>query len=122
MVPYQHGMPIGSVRLSLGPTCKVARKGRKLTIEFTAIRLTGGQRHEHISHLWWTNPTTQNKGDNTRAQLVTWVEEGGKGYVDDQSGHRAYVEVRDDRPGPKYLQTKADGVWCDNLLALPEKT
>jgi hypothetical protein len=92
-----------------------------VTIQFTAIRLAGSRRHEHISDLWWTNPSTQESGHGTRAQLVTWVEQGGKGYVEDRYGHRAYVEVRGGRPGPKYLQTKADGIWTDNLLALPEK-
>jgi hypothetical protein len=27
-----------------------------MAIRIMAIRMAGGQTHEHISHLWWTNP------------------------------------------------------------------
>ncbi|MET9221325.1 DUF3892 domain-containing protein [Streptomyces sp. NPDC003300] len=36
-------------------------------------------------------------------------------------GNRAQVFVRTPAYGPKYLQTRADGVWTNNLLALPER-
>lgn len=93
-----------------------------MAIRVTAIRLTGGQSHEHISHLWWTNPADGKTGDNTRSQLVEWIEkESGKAYVDDQHGNRADVLVVTPTVGQKYLRTYADGKWTDNLLALPRK-
>ncbi|WP_344391902.1 DUF3892 domain-containing protein [Streptomyces vastus] len=45
--------------------------------------------------------------------------ENGKAYTDDDRGHWAYVLVVTPAYGEKYLRTYADGVWTDNLLALP---
>jgi hypothetical protein len=93
-----------------------------VAIQITAIRLSGGTQHEHISHLWWTNPATNKTGDNTRAQIVSWIEdEGGKAYVEDQYKNRVDVKVVTPTGRPKYLRTYADGVPTDNLLALPKK-
>jgi hypothetical protein len=39
-------------------------------------------------------------------------------YVQDAQGRRAYVGVRRPAGGRAYIQTYADGVWTDNLLAL----
>jgi uncharacterized protein DUF3892 len=93
-----------------------------LTIRITAVRLAGGQSHEHITHLWWTNPASGQTGDNSRAQIVTWIEDdNGQAYVDDGRGNRADVLVVTPRYGHKYLRTYADGQWTDNLLALPRR-
>jgi hypothetical protein len=93
-----------------------------LAIKITAIRQSGGTGHEHITQLWWTNPASGKSGQNSRAQLVDWIEkEGGKAYVEDSSGNRADVGVVTPAHGPKYLRTYADGLWTDNLLALPRK-
>jgi hypothetical protein len=89
--------------------------------KFTAIRLSGGQAHEHIVHLWWADPATGLTGDDTRARLVSWVEDGGKAYVEDSSGNRADVGVWKPAGGAKYLRTYADGKWTNNLLALPRR-
>lgn len=91
-----------------------------MSIMITAIRLSGGNSHEHIVRLWWTNPSTGKVGDNSRAELVRWIEhENGKAYVEDRTGHRADVGVVTPRVGAKYLRTYRDRVWTDNLLALP---
>lgn len=93
-----------------------------MSIKITAIRLTGGQAHEHISRLWWTNPANGETGSNTRSQIVSWIEDSnGKAYVDDGRGNRADVAVVTPPRGDKYLRTHADGKWTDNLLALPRK-
>jgi hypothetical protein len=93
-----------------------------VTIRITAVRLTGGQSHEHITHLWWTNPASGETGDNSRPQIVTWIEDdNGKAYVDDGRGNRADVLVVTPKYGDKYLRTHADGQWTDNLLALPRR-
>ena len=93
-----------------------------MTIRITAIRLAGGTSHEHITHLWWTNPATGKAGYSSRQQIVSWIENGdGKAYVDDGRGNRADVGVVIPRHGAKYLRTHADGRWTDNLLALPRK-
>ncbi len=93
-----------------------------MSIQITAVRLRGGQSHEHIVRLWWTNPSTSKTGDNSRAEIVNWIEnEGGKAYTDDGRGHRADVGVVTPANGAKYLRTYADGVCNDNLLALPRR-
>ncbi|MFG1824272.1 DUF3892 domain-containing protein [Microbispora bryophytorum] len=92
-----------------------------MAIKFTARRMSGGQQHEHIARLWWINPSTGSTGDNTREYLVEWIEKGNKAYCEDAAGRRADVGVRTSTHGVKYLQTHADGVWTNNLLALPLK-
>ncbi|WP_326959272.1 DUF3892 domain-containing protein [Amycolatopsis sp. NBC_01286] len=93
-----------------------------MTIRITAIRLSGGQGHEHISRLWWTNPADGSTSDNTRAEIVAWIEDkNGKAYVEDARSNRADVGVVTPAHGSKYLRTYADSKWTDNLLALPQK-
>lgn len=93
-----------------------------MAIRFTAIRLSGGNTHQHIVRLWWINPSTGKTGENTRAALVEWIEnQNGKAYVEDSGGHRVNVGVVTPSSGAKYLRTYADGRWTNNLLALPQK-
>lgn len=92
-----------------------------MSIKFTAIRLQGGERHEHIVRLWWVNPSTGDTGNNSRSELVSWIEQGGKAYVEDRPGNRVEVGVVTPAHGEKYLRTYADGTWTNNLLALPRK-
>jgi hypothetical protein len=93
-----------------------------VAIRITAIRLSGGTTHQHIVRLWWTNPADGESGDNSRAEIVLFIEQkNGKAYVEDSRGRRADVGVVTPAHGAKYLRTHADGVWTDNLLALPQR-
>jgi hypothetical protein len=93
-----------------------------VSIRITATRLSGGQGHEHIIRVWWINPADGKVGDNSRAEIVSWIEtQNGKAYVEDAAGNRADVHVVKPTYGEKYLQTYADGVPTNNLLALPRK-
>jgi hypothetical protein len=87
----------------------------------TAIRQSGGDKHQHIVHLWWSERESGTPGNGPRAELVSYIEHGGRAYVDDGRGHIAAVGVVTPTSGPKYVQTHADGVWTDNLLALPRR-
>jgi hypothetical protein len=92
-----------------------------VSIRITAIRLTGGNTHQHITRLWWSNPADGKTGENTRAEIVLWIErENGKAYVE-EAGHRVDVLVVTPVSGPKYLRTYADATWKNNLLALPQR-
>jgi uncharacterized protein DUF3892 len=87
----------------------------------TAIRQAAGDKHQHIVHLWWIERETGRSGDGTRAEMVDYIEQGGQACVDDGHGHVAAVGVVTPASGPKYVQTYADRVWTDNLLALPRR-
>ena len=92
-----------------------------MAIRITAIRLSGGTAHQHIVRLGWTNPVDGNSGENSRAEIVAWIEnQNGAAYVEDSRGSRATVAVVTPPSGEKYLRTHADGIWTDNLLALPQ--
>jgi len=83
-------------------------------VQLSRVRLVApGTGHEHISYL----------GDNTtmwtRAQIVAWIESGEYGFYTNDGYRKAYVHVRTSSLGTKYVQTYADNVYTDNLLALP---
>ena len=83
----------------------------------THIRMSqGGHRHEHITEVKWFNNENNQTGVSTRGQVVDWLNLGNHAYVTD--GQHT-VEVRVVNANPPYLQTYADGIWTDNLLALP---
>jgi hypothetical protein len=88
-------------------------------IEITAIRLEEGSTHEHITNVLWRSAATA-LGQCPRQAIVDWLAERNENQavVADGSGwvHIAVVH----RPNqPAYIRTHADGVWTDNLLALP---
>ena len=56
----------------------------------------------------------------TREQVVSSMETGEHTFHTLVNGRRAYLRVVRDGVHHPYVQTYADGVWQDNLLALPE--
>jgi hypothetical protein len=93
-----------------------------MSIRIVAVRFSGGTTHQHIVRLWWMEPSTSEAGDNSRAEIISWIEsENGKAYVEDTSGNRVDVGIVKPVQGEKYLRTHADGVWTNNLLALPRR-
>ena len=87
-------------------------------IQVTAVQMAGGTRHEHIAEVRWRNPDTNNTGATSRQGMVDWLraDNENQAFVSDGS-HRIRVHVVN--ASPPYIQTYADGVWTDNLLALP---
>jgi len=76
--------------------------------------------HEAISTLGWINETTQATGISTRLEIYDFLKNrGGQAYVIDSKGKKAFVGTAESAQGTKYVRTFADGVWTDNLLALP---
>jgi hypothetical protein len=51
---------------------------------------------------------------------VRYIDGKEHRFYTDERGARAWVGVNTSRSGRRFLQTYADGVWRDNLLALPE--
>lgn len=97
-----------------------------MSIRITCINKSGGYHadpHHAISDLGWIEDGTGKTGKNTRLVIYDWIkDQGGQAYVLDAKGNRANVGARENSNGTKYLQTYADQVWTDNLLALPECT
>jgi hypothetical protein len=95
-----------------------------MAVRITCINKSNGYHgdpHHAISHLGWRNEETGETGKNSRLEIYNWLKDkGGVAYVSDSRGNRATVGTREHANGTKYLQTYADQVWTDNLLALPE--
>lgn len=88
-------------------------------IHITEIHMSpGGTGHEHIASVRWRNPGTGATGENTRAGMVEWIDQGGEARVRDSRGGDVVVGVV--RATPPYIRTYADGVYTDNLLYLPQ--
>lgn len=83
-------------------------------VQVTCInKLPRDNTHEGITHLggagWkWT-----------RQQVIDSIRGKTNTFFTRVNGKRADVGIVDGPNGP-YLRTYADGVWNDNLLALPE--
>jgi hypothetical protein len=90
-----------------------------MRVRFTQVHLVGGTRHEHIGSLKATDPKTGKNYDAVRAKWVTFIEEGGTGFVHDKFGNEVDVYVNHNQ-FVKWVQTRADGIWTDNLLQLPK--
>ncbi len=69
--------------------------------------------HQGITHLGGANWRW------TRQQVIDSINNGTNTFYTLVGGRRANVGVING-PGGPYVKTYADGVWNDNLLALPE--
>ena len=86
-------------------------------VYITAVHMADGNSgHEHIASVRWWNPATRTSGESTRATMVDWINDGGDARVQGDYGD---VKVRVVDASPPYIRTHANGVWTDNLLALP---
>lgn len=95
-----------------------------MAIRITCIKKSGGYHadpHHAITELGWVEDGTGKTGRSSRLELYSWIkEQGGSAYVRDGRGNHADVGTREHGDGTRYVQTYADRVWTDNLLALPE--
>jgi hypothetical protein len=87
-------------------------------IHITAIRLAGGEGHEHITDLQWNGTSTA--GQISREALVQWLHASGanQAVVADETKHVPVLVVELHNATP-YPRTHADGAWTDHLLGLP---
>jgi hypothetical protein len=94
-----------------------------MAIRITAIRLSGGTSHEHITTLWWIGAESSAEESSSRAAIVDWIDnKNGDAYVQQPGTTRSTVGTVDPGNGrPKFLRTYADGYWNNNLLSLPQK-
>jgi hypothetical protein len=88
-------------------------------VEITSIHQVGGVQHHHIASVRWRNPQNGDTGENSRQEMVTWLNASPQNQAYVTNGATpAYIRVRND-VNPPYIQTWADGIWQNNLLALP---
>jgi hypothetical protein len=90
----------------------------------TCIAKSGGDHenpHAAISSLGWINEETNESGSSTRLEMYDWIKnKSGVAYVRDARGNQVRVGGAETARGTEYVRTYADGIWTDNLLALPE--
>jgi hypothetical protein len=96
-----------------------------MAIRIRCINKAGGAHydaHTAISYLGWLNEADNNTGKSSRLEIYDWLKQNtaNVAYVVDRAGNKAYLYPRENALGTKFVQTHADKVWTDNLLALPE--
>jgi Protein of unknown function (DUF3892) len=72
--------------------------------------------HQHIARLRWSEVGSQNSRDDTREQMISWINGRVDARVKDQYGD---VKVGVVNVSPPYLRTFKDDRPTDNLLSLP---
>jgi len=75
---------------------------------------------EHITHVGGPNPDGTERWKDPVANIIRFIENKEHRFYTKEGDSSAWVNVRTSAAGNKFLQTYADGVWKDNLLALPE--
>jgi hypothetical protein len=75
--------------------------------------------HEHITQVGGPKPDGSRWKDPV-ANVIGFIESKQHRFYTKEGNVSAWVEVRTSVTGHKFLQTRADGVWKDNLLALQE--
>jgi hypothetical protein len=94
-----------------------------MAVRITCVNKDAGNhfdRHHAITHFGWLNESTGATGKSTRLEIYDFLKAGSDAYVVDRRGDKAFLFPRISSAGTKFVQTQADGVWSDNLLALPE--
>jgi hypothetical protein len=76
--------------------------------------------HEHITHVGGPNPEGAGRWKDTTEKVVAFIESQQHRFYTKEGNSSAWIGVRTSAAGRKFLQTHADDVWKDNLLALPE--
>jgi hypothetical protein len=76
--------------------------------------------HEHITDVGGPNPDGNGRWKDTAANVIQFIESKQHRFYTREGNASAWVGVRVSAAGNKFLQTYADGIWKDNLLALNE--
>jgi hypothetical protein len=89
-------------------------------IQITAVRLEGGDGHEHVTHVLWSSQATT-AALASRQGLVDWLtsSDANRAMLLVEGARGVPVEVVRPDGAPAYIRAREDGVWTDDLLALP---
>ena len=117
---HRSGPPATRIRLPSRRTSPLEIWSQIMAIRIVGKRLEGGPTHEHISYMWWIGPVSDEIQHSSRTAMVKFIEtQNGQAYVTD-GVYTAYLYVNRIGQGPKFVQTYADSIWTDDLLALPD--
>jgi hypothetical protein len=76
--------------------------------------------HERITNVGGPKPDGTGRWKDSVPNVVRFIENKEHRFYTNEGGVSAWVGVRTSAAGNKFLQSHADGVWKDNLLALAE--
>ena len=76
--------------------------------------------HERITHVGGPQPSGSGRWKDTVPNVIKMIEGKAHRFYTRDGGKIAWVGVRTSAAGNKYIQTHADGVWNNNLLAQRE--
>jgi hypothetical protein len=76
--------------------------------------------HEHITAAGGPSPAGAGRWKDSVPNIVRIIESKEHRFYTKEGNAAAWVGVRTSAAGNKFIQTYADGIWKDNLLALPE--
>jgi hypothetical protein len=75
--------------------------------------------HEHITAAGGLAPAG-GRWQDTVPNIIQFIENKEHRFYTKEGNATAWVGVRTSAAGNKFIQTYADGIWKDNLLALNE--
>ncbi len=88
------------------------------SLQIIAVRLQGGDGHEHITDLQWQSASSA--GVTRIEAVVAWLRQDPAHEAWVQAGQeRVAVRVLTPIGGPSHLRSHNDGQWGQHLLALP---
>ena len=92
-----------------------------MPLYIVAIRMSGGEDHRHIAGCAVVNDDARPFEAYTRAvaTIIKNIDNGTEYLTRDSQYEIATVMVVTKDDGTRYIRTKADGKWGDNLLYLP---
>jgi Protein of unknown function (DUF3892) len=76
--------------------------------------------HEYITRVGGPKPDESGRWEDSTPNVVRFIEDEQHRFHTREGNASAWVGVRTSAAGNKFLQTYADGIWKDNLLALAE--
>lgn len=78
-----------------------------------------GYAHEHIAEVEWRNTSDNNIGRSTTPNVVDFIDNKNGDVRVRSTGSDVQVGTVHQQGRASFIRTHANGVWTDNLLALP---
>jgi hypothetical protein len=92
-----------------------------MPLYIVAVRMSGGELHRHVAGCAVVNDDVRPFEAYTRSveSIIKSIDGGTEYLTRDWEYEVATVMVVTKDDGTRYIRTKADGKWGDNLLRLP---